>query len=135
MRYGRTVDDGFLPVFSVDTENEARALLTMTCSHNQHGEFVARELLLEQTLDNLDAFSLRLGDAHALLMRKWDKKLDDYRDKLAEPAALHPETVALLHLLSKVKWPHTAGRAAEEETGAARDRNAFGGPRPLTAPV
>lgn len=62
MRYGRSVPfkDGFLPVFSVDTEEEARLLLTMACPRNFDGEFYARELVEEQTLENLEKFGDKL---------------------------------------------------------------------------
>ena len=53
MRYGRTVEDGFLPVHSVDTEAQARALLVAACSTNLDGEFIARELAHEQTVGGL----------------------------------------------------------------------------------
>ena len=53
MRYGRSVQDGFLPVFSVNSEKEAKSLLVATCPRNNDGEFVSRELVEEQTLENL----------------------------------------------------------------------------------
>jgi hypothetical protein len=64
VRYGRTVEDGFLPVYSVDTEEEARRLLVAACSTNYDGEFVARELAEEQTLEHLIAFGERLAKIH-----------------------------------------------------------------------
>ena len=67
MRYGRTVPSGSLPVYSVDTEAEARSLLVLTCETNIQGEFVARELAREQTLDNLAAFGERLARTHELM--------------------------------------------------------------------
>lgn len=60
MRFGRSVDDGFLPVFSVNTEDEAKRLLVLACGTNASGEFIARELMEEQALDNLYAFGDRL---------------------------------------------------------------------------
>lgn len=60
MRYGRTVENGFLPCYSVDTEDEARRLLTFACGTNYNGEFVAKELLHEQSAENLKAFGDRL---------------------------------------------------------------------------
>lgn len=65
MRYGRTVEPGFLPVYAVDTEDEARQLLIAACPTNLHNEFVAPELAHEQTLENLDAFGERLARVHA----------------------------------------------------------------------
>lgn len=70
MRFGRgACPDGFLPVFSVDTEEEAQALLVATCSRGPDGLFYARELVLEQTLENLQAFSDRLERVYALLRK------------------------------------------------------------------
>jgi hypothetical protein len=59
--YGRgPLPDGKLPVFSTNTEEEARELLTLTCPTNVRGEYVAPELAEEQTLENLQKFSDRL---------------------------------------------------------------------------
>lgn len=60
VRYGEVVSDGFLPVFSVCCEDRAEQLLVAACERNYDGEFTARELLQEQTLENLEAFSTRL---------------------------------------------------------------------------
>jgi hypothetical protein len=64
VRYGRTVEPGALPVYSVDTEEEAEALLTLTCPTNVDDEFIATELVVDQTLENLYAFGARLEAAH-----------------------------------------------------------------------
>lgn len=64
VRYGRTVEDGFLPVYSVDTEIQAQALLTFACPINYDKEFVATELSKEQTIDNLTAFGERLHEIY-----------------------------------------------------------------------
>lgn len=63
--YGRIQDKpkGALPVFSVNTLEEARQLLVRTCPRNYNGEFVAQELAVEQTLENLFAFGDRLEAA------------------------------------------------------------------------
>lgn len=60
MRFGRTVERGFLPVFSVDTEEEAERLLVAACQTNMWGDFVAEELVRDQSLENLYAFGRRL---------------------------------------------------------------------------
>jgi hypothetical protein len=72
VRYGRTcpIDEGFLPVFSVDTEQEARTLLTMACPTNMNGEFVARELVQEQTLENLEAFGDKLEKYYEVMKKR-----------------------------------------------------------------
>lgn len=70
MRYGRgALPEGFLPVYSVGDEEEAKALLIMSCGRNLAGEFVASELAREQTLDNLQAFSDKLHERHAMLKK------------------------------------------------------------------
>jgi len=48
-------------VFSMDTEQEAEQLLILACPRNMDGDFVARELVDEQTLENLQAFSDKLA--------------------------------------------------------------------------
>jgi len=74
VRYGRSVEDGFLPVMSVDTEEEAHTLLVFTCSKSAKGEFIARELQEEQTLDNLEKFSARLADAYEITKARKRKR-------------------------------------------------------------
>lgn len=69
MRFGPKCDPGFLPVYSVGSEKEAKSLLIFACGTNLQNEFVARELLNEQTLENLEAFSVRLHQAHKLLVK------------------------------------------------------------------
>lgn len=68
MRFGRgACPDGFLPVFSADTEEQARELLAATCKLGPDGNYYAPELAHEQTLDNLQAFSDRL-------LAAWERK-------------------------------------------------------------
>jgi hypothetical protein len=67
VRFGRTVEPGSLPVMSVPTEKDARALLVLACQTNLDGEFLARELLEEQTLENLEAFGQRLAEGWNLM--------------------------------------------------------------------
>ena len=67
VRFGRTVEDGALPVYSVGDEKEAKDLLILACETNIHGEHIARELVMNQTLENLRAFSDRLDKAHEVL--------------------------------------------------------------------
>lgn len=70
MRCGRSVPRGFLPVFSVDTKEEAENLITLACKRNMRGELVAPELAEDQTLENLQAFSDRLDKAHDFLVER-----------------------------------------------------------------
>ena len=64
MGFGRTLPRGTLPVFSVADEKEAKDLIVMCCETNIHGEYIARELAREQTLENLDSFGERLRKMH-----------------------------------------------------------------------
>lgn len=69
MGFGRTIPDGRLPVFSVETVAEAKALITLCCPRGLDGKFFARELADEQTLENLQRFSDRLAAAYPLIRR------------------------------------------------------------------
>jgi hypothetical protein len=62
--FGPKVRNGSLPVFSVADEEEALELLTLCCETNIRHEFVARELVMEQTIENLQRFSDRLKFYH-----------------------------------------------------------------------
>lgn len=56
-------DLGMLPVHSVDTEEMAHKILVLACATNPDGDFIAQELVEEQTLMNLRAFGSRLQKA------------------------------------------------------------------------
>lgn len=61
MRYGRGAPPkGFLPVFSVNTEEEAQELLIAACSHRADGHFYSDELSRSQDLEMLQRFSDKL---------------------------------------------------------------------------
>jgi hypothetical protein len=62
-----TIPKGALGVFSVDTEEEARSLIVLTCPTNLKGEYVAPELVEEQTLGNLTKFARRLQRGYNFL--------------------------------------------------------------------
>lgn len=64
-----TIPKGSLAVYSVDTEEEAQSLLVMSCGTNIKGEFIARELVEEQTLENLDAFGARLEETDEMIKK------------------------------------------------------------------
>lgn len=64
MGFGRKIPRGRLPVFAVADEREAEALIVLTCPRTYDGEYVARELVDAQTLENLRRFSDRLALAH-----------------------------------------------------------------------
>lgn len=46
----------------MQTEEEAKGLIILSCDTNSKGEYVARELVREQTLENLRKFSDRLQE-------------------------------------------------------------------------
>ena len=71
--FGPTVPAGSLPVYSVDTNEEAEALITIACPRNDKGLHFARELAEEQTLENLALFSDRLDKAWTLMQRKKER--------------------------------------------------------------
>ena len=62
--FGSKPPEGHLPVFSVGSEKEAKFLFTLSCGTNIKGEYIARELVEEQTIDNLFAFGERLEMMH-----------------------------------------------------------------------
>ncbi len=78
MRFGPKCEPGSLPVFSVDTEEEARSLLSLACERNMRGEYVARELVVNQTLENLQKFSDRLAAV-------WEWMHSDKREPFPQP--------------------------------------------------
>jgi uncharacterized membrane protein len=77
---GRTVPKGFLPVYSVDTAEEARSLVVATCSRGLDGKYysdilaAARETEaksnadIERQLDSLNVFADKLDAAHERLV-------------------------------------------------------------------
>ena len=65
-----TCPKGHLPVFSVETEEEAKRLVVLACGTNLNGQYIARELAEEQTLDNLEAFSARLDRAYNFINKR-----------------------------------------------------------------
>lgn len=81
MTAGPVVPDGSLPVYSVDTEAEARKLIVLTCSRDDRGNYYSRELAIARAssprnladiraqLDTLDAFSDKIDRAHTVLVK------------------------------------------------------------------
>jgi hypothetical protein len=78
VRFGPKCEKGFLPVYSVGSEEEAKTLLSMCCGTNLDREYVARELLHDQSIENLEAFGDRLHKFHKILIDK--KRCDCRRD-------------------------------------------------------
>jgi len=68
--FGPKVPNGFLPVFSVDTEDEARELITLCCPLDHAGKPYARELAREQTLENLERFSDKLAQGYEIMKKR-----------------------------------------------------------------
>lgn len=76
VQFGTVCPDGFLPIFSVETEDEARRLLVLTCSRGADGELYARELVRQQAscpeddnarLEAFYAFGDRCRRAYAMM--------------------------------------------------------------------
>jgi hypothetical protein len=67
VRFGPKLPKGFLPVYSVADEEEARQLLIASCPRNYQNEFVAEELAATQDLERLQAFSDKLHKNHERL--------------------------------------------------------------------
>ena len=70
MRFGRTVPKGFLPVYSVDTEEQAEQLLTAACQTNIDGDFVAEELARDQKVETLVGFSDKLHSVYGIMVER-----------------------------------------------------------------
>lgn len=77
--YGTVVPSGSLPVYSVDTEDEAKMLLTMCCPRLDSG-WLAEELAKEQTLENLELFGERLRLADNFVKAKTAKSKQKAKD-------------------------------------------------------
>ena len=69
MGFGPTVPAGSLPVYSVDTSEEAEELIFLACPKTESGLHFAPELAEEQTLENLALFSDRLDRAWTMLQQ------------------------------------------------------------------
>ena len=59
MHIGLTCPPGMLPVYSVGGMDEAKMIRTLACELGYGGEYVAPELVAEQSLENLDQFGER----------------------------------------------------------------------------
>jgi hypothetical protein len=46
---------------------EAKDLIVLCCGTNLHGQYIAKELVMDQTLENLKAFGDRLEKGHEFL--------------------------------------------------------------------
>ena len=73
MGYGRSCPRGTLPVFSVNTNDEAEKLLSRCCERVTYGTdykvgYIAAELEENQTLANLYAFGDRLAAEYKRMM-------------------------------------------------------------------
>lgn len=67
MRFGRgACPSGFLPVFSVDDEEEARAVIVATCSRGDDGNYYSHDLAREQSVEALE----RLGEKMAAALKR-----------------------------------------------------------------
>ena len=75
MRYGRgAMPDGFLPVFSTDTEEEALDVVVATCSLGLDGNYYSPELAREQTLENLQMLGDKMEHVYQMIRPKPDSQ-------------------------------------------------------------
>lgn len=71
--FGRgPIPNGALPVFSTNSEDEARRLIVACCPTDHEGNYYSRELAHEQTLENLEAFSMKLEGVYSMPTFKKD---------------------------------------------------------------
>lgn len=63
-------------MYAVADEKEAKDLIVLCCGTNTHGEYIADELVHEQTLENLDRFSERLDRGHEWLRKNGNCRCD-----------------------------------------------------------
>lgn len=61
--------DGALPVFSVDTEEEAKLLIISTCPKDYEGNYYSRELAANRTIPTLFAFGEKIAKIHDILVK------------------------------------------------------------------
>lgn len=69
MRWGPQCLPGFLPVFSVDTMEEAERLVVLACPRGEDGHYYSRELGQQQDLETLFAFGEKLNEYHEHLKK------------------------------------------------------------------
>lgn len=72
VNWGREVPEGHLPVFSTVSEEEAKQIVIATCELGTDGEYYARELAEEQTIENLRKFSDRLAEKFDIIQGHLD---------------------------------------------------------------
>jgi len=70
VRFGRgACPDGFLPVFSVDTDEEARKLIVATCSRDADGNYYSHDLAAEQSLERLNYLGEKMERVYRMLKK------------------------------------------------------------------
>lgn len=57
-------------MYSVETEEEAKKLVGLVCPRGLGGDYVAPDLVEDQTLENLAKFSHRLDRGYKLMKEK-----------------------------------------------------------------
>jgi hypothetical protein len=91
--YGRgSCPRGYLPAYSVNTDEEAKELIARVCEQvwirEDGGRFgwVAQELFEEQTLENLDAFGRRLDAAYQRMLTEREELKHEVQHQRKEQA-------------------------------------------------
>jgi len=67
--YGKKIPNGALPVYSVGDRAEAEELVVMSCPKDYEGRHFARELAIDQTIENLYKFGEHLDLAHEVIKK------------------------------------------------------------------
>ena len=82
VKYGQVCPEGFLPAYSVDSEEMAKKLVTLCCSMGIDGEYYASELVNPMTGDpyegneRIDAFvkfGQKLERVHKMILEREKK--------------------------------------------------------------
>ncbi len=64
------VPKGSLPIFSVDTEEEARSLVVAACPRGDDGKYYSRELMANRTLETLYVFGEKIASFHDMMVER-----------------------------------------------------------------
>ena len=68
-------------MFSTDTEKQAHSLIVAACETSQAGDYLARELVTDQSIENLEAFSDRLAVVAERMKLFGDQKVKKKKTK------------------------------------------------------
>jgi len=73
VKIGAVCPQGFLPVYSTDTKEEAKQIVVLACPTNYDGDYVAPEVAGttgDERISQFVAFGKRLEQIHKMIMEK-----------------------------------------------------------------